>query len=191
MQRPSDRLSRRGFLAAYAGAVVAACSNGDDDAAPTTTSTGPPSTTTTGTTSPTTTTTTTVPGPDLPTDPFTLGVASGDPLPDAVVIWTRLAPDPTAGDGAVPATEAPVTWEVATDEGFTSVVALGRFVTTADHGHSVHVDVTDLQPATTYWYRFGIGDWTSPTGRTRTAPAADAAVDELRFAVANLSLIHI
>lgn len=188
MDSPGDGLSRRGFLAAGAGMVVAACSGDDGDGAGSTTTTTP--STTTGaapTTTSTTTTTTTVPTPELTSNPFTLGVASGDPLPDAVVIWTRLAVDPMAGDGAIPAGAAPVGWEVATDEAFTSVVAEGTFTTTAEHGHSVHVDVTGLDAATAHWYRFTIGEWTSPVGRTRTAPEPGATVDGLRFAVANCS----
>src|SRR5688572_19739336 len=67
------------------------------------------------------------PAPDLSGDPFTLGVASGDPLPSAVVLWTRLAPEPLAEDGlgGMPNEEADVVWEVATDAAFTDVVRHG------------------------------------------------------------------
>src|SRR5687768_8422538 len=71
-------------------------------------------------------------------DPFTLGVASGDPLPGRVIIWTRLAPDPLDGGGMPPA-DVPVLWEMATDDTFTDVVATGTVVAEAQHGHTVHV----------------------------------------------------
>ncbi|MDW3219671.1 MAG: alkaline phosphatase D family protein [Acidimicrobiales bacterium] len=184
MSPPNGPVSRRTFLAASAGIVVAACSGDDagDTAEATTTTTG-----STSTSPPTTasTTTTTVPVPAMTGDPFTLGVASGDPLADAVVIWTRVAPDPFADDAGVDGDQVPVQWAVATDEAFTEIIADGTFVTTAAHGHSVHVDVTDLDPATSYWYQFAVGDWASPVGRTRTAPAPGAPTEQLSFAVAN------
>jgi alkaline phosphatase D len=191
MSTPNDRWSRRGFLAASAGLVATACASGDDATAPATTSTTvPPSTSTTAaptTSTSTTSTTTPVPVPTLVSDPFTLGVASGDPLPDAVVIWTRLTPDPTKDAGGLLADRAPVQWAMATDESFRDLVAEGEFVTTVEHAHAVHVDVTGLDPATTYWYQFVIGDWTSEVGRTRTAPEPGSRVDALRFGVANCS----
>ena len=116
--------------------------------------------------------------------PFTLGVASGAPLPDGVVLWTRLAPDPLAGGGLPPAS-IEVRWEVARDEGFRDIVRRGRGLAEAEHAHSVHVEVAGLEPSRWYWYRFMAGDAVSATGRTRTAPAAGAAVDRLRFAFAS------
>jgi alkaline phosphatase D len=112
--------------------------------------------------------------------PFTLGVASGDPLPTSVVIWTRLAPDPLNGGGMGPGDE-PVDWVVARDAGFADVVASGTFIATAEHAHSVHVDVTGLEPDSEYWYRFSAGPYDSPVGRTRTAPAATSAPSSMRF----------
>ncbi|MCX7620761.1 MAG: alkaline phosphatase D family protein [Acidimicrobiales bacterium] len=112
--------------------------------------------------------------------PFTLGVASGDPLPTSVVIWTRLAPDPLNGGGMGPGDE-PVGWEVASDSGFASVVASGTAIASAEHAHSVHVDVAGLEPDNEYWYRFSAGPYTSPVGRTRTAPASASAVTSMRF----------
>ena len=115
--------------------------------------------------------------------PFTLGVASGDPLPDGVVLWTRLAPEPLTG-GGMPNARIEVQWEIATDERFTdTVVQSGRAMARPELGHAVHVEVSGLQPARDYFYRFMVGDETSHTGRTRTAPAAGAGVDQLRFAV--------
>ncbi|MET9419094.1 PhoD-like phosphatase N-terminal domain-containing protein, partial [Streptomyces klenkii] len=111
-------------------------------------------------------------GRDFGDTPFTLGVASGDPLPDAVVLWTRLAPRPWEPEGGLPAVGiAFVSWEVAEDEQFSRVVRRGRAVATSDFGYSVHVDVRGLGPGRSYWYRFRAGPWISPTGRTRTTPA--------------------
>jgi len=108
-------------------------------------------------------------------DPFTLGVASGDPLPDAVVLWTRLAPDPLAAGGGMPDRPVVVRWEVAADEHFRHPVRRGLALARPVFGHSVHVDVRGLRPATPYWYRFRVEAQLSPAGRTRTAPAAGSA----------------
>ena len=104
------------------------------------------------------------------TYPFTLGIASGDPLPDGVVLWTRLAPDPMAGGGMGPQRVA-VRWEVARDEAFSLIVRSGSTVATPELAHSVHADVRGLEPGRPYWYRFIAGDEVSPVGRTFTAPA--------------------
>lgn len=117
--------------------------------------------------------------------PFTLGVASGSPRPDGMVLWTRLAPDPLQGGGMG---EAPVDvqWEVAHDEGFARIAARGRATATAALAHSVHVEVQGLAPGRPYWYRFTALGARSPAGRTRTAPAeTDAAPQPLRFAFAS------
>jgi alkaline phosphatase D len=116
--------------------------------------------------------------------PFALGVASGDPLPDGVVLWTRLAPDPLIG-GGMESEPAEVRWEIAHDEAFDAVVQRGSATATADFGHSVHVDVTGLEPGREYVYRFIAGGETSPVGRTKTAPAPDALPDRLRFGFAS------
>lgn len=118
-------------------------------------------------------------------DPFTLGVASGFPAPDSLVLWTRLAPEPLAPNGGVQERVVPVDWELAADESFRRIVRSGRAYATADWGHSVHVEPADLEPARDYWYRFTAGGARSPVGRTRTAPAADASPREVRFAVAS------
>ena len=114
-------------------------------------------------------------------DPFTLGVASGDPVPGGVVLWTRLAPDPLTG-GGMPDRVVPVEWQVATDERFSDVVASGAEVAKPSLGHSVHVEVADLQPGADYFYRFRVGTELSAVGRTRTAPARGARLDRFAFA---------
>src|SRR5262245_13542222 len=116
--------------------------------------------------------------------PFKLGVASGDPLPDGVVLWTRLAPDPLNG-GGLPPRAVTVKWEVAADDRMKGVVARGSAVASPELGHSVHIEVKGLKPAQWYWYRFIVGDAVSPVGRTRTAPALSARLDRLRFAFAS------
>ena len=88
-------------------------------------------------------------------DPFTLGIASGDPWPDGVVLWTRLAPDPLNG-GGIPNKIVPVKWEVAADEQMQKIVAKGTSLARPEMGHSVHVEVHGLQPSRWYWYRFTV-----------------------------------
>ncbi|WP_371568007.1 alkaline phosphatase [Streptomyces canus] len=114
---------------------------------------------------------------------FLHGVASGDPLPDGVLLWTRVTPTAEAvpGSGLGPDTE--VGWVVARDKAFTTVVAKGSVTATAASDHTVKADVRGLAPATDYWFRFSAGGTESPAARTRTAPAADAAVANLRFGV--------
>lgn len=114
--------------------------------------------------------------------PFTLGVASGDPAPDGVVLWTRLAPEPLA-NGGMPMVAVALNWEIAADEEFTKPVQSGSAIAYAELGHSVHVEVAGLEPAHDYWYRFIVNGIYSPKGRTRTAPAVNATVDQLRFGV--------
>ncbi|KQU36474.1 MULTISPECIES: alkaline phosphatase D family protein [unclassified Rhodococcus (in: high G+C Gram-positive bacteria)] len=114
---------------------------------------------------------------------FRHGVASGDPLEDAILLWTRVTPTPdaTPGSGRGPATT--VTWELARDAALTDVVRSGSVVTSADTDHTVKVDVTGLSPATTYHYRFTAAGESSTVATTRTAPAAEADVARLRFGV--------
>jgi alkaline phosphatase D len=118
----------------------------------------------------------------LPADPFQLGVASGDPLPDSVVLWTRLAVDPMSPE-PMPPVQVPVRWEVAADERFAKVVRSGRRTTGPDLGHSVHADVHGLDAGHDYFYRFRTGDYVSPTGRTRTAPDPGRHLNRLAFGV--------
>ena len=122
--------------------------------------------------------------PAFPSDPFTLGVASGCQRPDSVVLWTRLAPDPLNG-GGMPEEAVEVEWEIAADERFATVVARGAETATAQFAHSVHVEADGLSPGRHYWYRFRAGSASSPVGRTRTAPAQTENPARLRFAVAS------
>ncbi|MET9500379.1 alkaline phosphatase D family protein [Streptomyces sp. NPDC006622] len=115
-------------------------------------------------------------------DPFTLGVASGDPLPDSVLLWTRLAPAPYQPDGGLPARRIAVRWELAHDEGFRHVVRRGTVTAHPEFHHTVHVEVPHLAPDRVFHYRFRVGEWTSRTGRTRTAPASRARVERFRLA---------
>lgn len=115
--------------------------------------------------------------------PFRLGVASGDPSPDGFVIWTRLAPEPLAEHGGMPMAPMPIDWEVAADERFQTIVARGTAIARPELAHSVHVEVTGLQAARPYWYRFTIGRERSARGRASTLPVRGAALDKARFAV--------
>lgn len=177
--RASTRLDRREFLG-FIGATLAGAACGEtpggadrsrsfpavDDTSPTPDSPPPPA-------------------PTLPNDPFTLGVASGEPLPDGVLLWTRLAPEPLNG-GGMPDRDVPVIWEVARDENFEEIVDSGWLYTQPELGHSAHVDVRDLDPDTWYFYRFRVGDqWVSPVAETRTFPRPDAEPERLRLASAS------
>jgi alkaline phosphatase D len=116
--------------------------------------------------------------------PFLLGVASGDPLSDRVILWTRLVRDVL--DAAVmPDRPIPVAWQVARDERFRQVVRAGVAFARPELAHSVHVDAAGLAPAHEYFYRFRALGQISPVGRTRTAPAPSADPDRLRLAIAN------
>ena len=123
-------------------------------------------------------------------DPFTLGVASGEPTPDGVVLWTRLAPDPLAedGKGGMPDRDVEVDWEMATDEQFRRVVKRGRATAEADWAHSVHVDVGGLRSGAEFYYRFRVGGHVSPMGRTRTAPPENSNPAKLTLGVASCSM---
>ncbi|MDO0915660.1 alkaline phosphatase D family protein [Streptomyces sp. DT2A-34] len=114
---------------------------------------------------------------------FLHGVASGDPLPDGVLLWTRVTPTAEAvpGSGLGPDTE--VSWIVARDKALTNIVAKGSTTATAASDHTVKADIRGLEPATDYWFRFSAGGTDSPAARTRTAPTANASVEGLRFGV--------
>jgi alkaline phosphatase D len=116
--------------------------------------------------------------------PYTLGVASGYPTPDGVTLWTRLAPQPLEG-GGMPPHAVEVHWDVAADAGFRTIVRSGHSIASPEWAHSVHAEVAGLQPGRWYWYRFRAGGAVSPVGKTRTAPAADAPAQRLRFATAS------
>ncbi len=121
----------------------------------------------------------------LRADPFTLGVASGDPGTDGFVLWTRLATDPLggAGRGGMPARDADVDWQVSTDERFSKIVKSGTVPARARDAHSVHIEVSGLRPGREYFYRFRSEGRLSPAGRTRTTPDEHAQTP-LAFAVA-------
>jgi alkaline phosphatase D len=121
--------------------------------------------------------------PSFKDDPFQLGVASGCPRPDSIVLWTRLAPELQGGEiGDEP---VPVDWELAEDEAFSRIVKRGQHVASPALAHSVHVHVRGLKPGRWYWYRFRAGGAQSPVGRTRTAPASGSPLDRFRFAFAS------
>lgn len=120
--------------------------------------------------------------------PFLHGVASGDPLPASVVLWTRVTPDPTAVPGSGKGEDVSLVWEVASDFDFQHIVRSGEIIATAEHDHTVHVDPWGLSPATEYFYRFRInsGEFSglnSPIGRTQTAPAPTAEPEKLTLAI--------
>jgi alkaline phosphatase D len=119
--------------------------------------------------------------PRFTSTPFTLGIASGYPHASGMTLWTRLAPRDAA---AIAQAAVEVTWEVASDDGLRSIAMRGKALAVPDLAHSIHVDVTGLQPGRDYWYRFRAGEAASPVGRTRTAPRPDAANARLRFAFA-------
>jgi alkaline phosphatase D len=122
--------------------------------------------------------------PPFSGEPFSLGVASGEPTPDGVVLWTRLAHDPLHG-GGIPDEVFGVRFEVAADEDFRRIVKRGAVEAVPDEAHSVHAEIHGLEPATDYWYRFKWGTEVSRKGRTRTAPAAGSSTDGLTFAFAS------
>lgn len=129
--------------------------------------------------------------PRVGSDPFGCGVASGEPWPDGVVLWTRLSPDPVALDGLGglrdPRQTIPVEWEVSRDPSFAgpSIARRGEYLATPEWGHSVHAEVSGLEPGREYWYRFRVGNEISPVGRTKTAPAAGADNATFTSAAAN------
>lgn len=187
------------FLAGSAAIVLGTCSSTSSDGAATTppVSTEPPDTDP-ATTTPSTDATmpptltdapttepmvTAVASPETPsppgltTDPFTLGVASGDPDTTSVILWTRLAPDPLRG-GGMPDEDVLVAWELAASDTFATLLAAGTATATTDHAHSVHVTATPPAGADAdaeLFYRFRVGDFTSPVGRTRIAPTSAVA----------------
>jgi alkaline phosphatase D len=112
-------------------------------------------------------------------NPFPLGVASGSPTHDSVVLWTRLI------DVSLDNRPVTVRWEVADDDTFTRIVQTGQHLATADLGHSVHVELQNLQPNRWYFYRFMVGDAISSMGKTRTFPKAGAPVEKLKIAYAS------
>jgi alkaline phosphatase D len=119
----------------------------------------------------------------LPEYPFALGVASGDPTPAGVVLWTRLVQNPYDTHGLSGPVE--VRWRLASDERLRKVVRKGEFVARPERAHAVHIELDGLEPDREYFYRFTAGGHESTLGRTRTLPARDARVDRVRLAVAS------
>ncbi len=122
--------------------------------------------------------------PRFKAPPFSLGVASGSPVPDGFVLWTRLAPEPL-GDGGMGDEAIDVRWEIAHDERFARIARSGTARAEPGRAHAVHVEAAGLEPAREYFYRFLAGGEASPVGRTRTAPAAGADAPRLRLALAS------
>jgi alkaline phosphatase D len=117
-------------------------------------------------------------GTPAATGPFRHGVASGDPTPEAVILWTRV----TQEGGATGPVD--VTWEIARDVAFSAIVARGTVTTDAERDFTVKIDATGLEPGVHYFYRFrGLGV-VSPIGRTKTAPRV---ASQLRFALVSCS----
>ena len=178
-------ISRRALLAAGAAVVAGACAdNGGANSTTSSAASTTPSTSNTeaATTTEATTTTSTVSPVELSADPFTLGVASGEPDPVSVVLWTRLAPDPLNG-GGMPDGDVDVTWEVSDSAEFATVAATGVETATAERAHTVHAIAPLAQGS--WFYRFRVGRYTSPVGTTRAAPHDGVSVVETNFAVAN------
>jgi len=125
---------------------------------------------------------------DKPTfsgNPFTLGVASGEPTANSVVLWTRLAPKPLETDGGMRPGAVEVSWEIAEDEGMKKVVQKGTAIASQHLAHTVHVQPESLKPDRWYWYRFRAGDAMSPVGRTRTFPESSVLPEKMKFAFAS------
>lgn len=127
-------------------------------------------------------------------DPFQLGVASGSPAPNSIVLWTRLLfplseptnmADPFAPIATFEHPPMDVAWEIAHDENFARPVQSGLAVASPRFAHSVHVQVTELEPDRWYFYRFRCGNAQSTVGRTRTAPALDSQNTRFSFAFAS------
>ena len=118
-------------------------------------------------------------------NPFTLGIASGSPTQDGIVLWTRLAPAGFLGASNLGQEPITVRWEIAHDEGFTRMAQSGQAQALAQLGHAVHVEAQGLEAGRWYFYRFHVGDFTSMVGRTRTLPAQDAQAERFRVAYAS------
>jgi alkaline phosphatase D len=118
----------------------------------------------------------------LTENPFKLGVASGDPLSDGFVIWTRLALYPTEIDYGMRSEAMLVSWEVSETENMSRIVQGGSAIARPELGHSVHVELRGLRAGREYWYRFSFGDYTSRVGRGITTPTIGNSLQEFKFA---------
>ena len=117
-------------------------------------------------------------------NPFYLGVASGDPRPDSVVIWTRLARE-TLGNTLSRNEPVSVDYEIAETANFSTIYRKGSAAALPELGYSVHLDLQGLNPDKEYYYRWMIGGEVSSVGRTKTAPALDATPESFRFGFAS------
>lgn len=115
------------------------------------------------------------------TNPFTLGVASGAPRPDSVILWTRLAPDPLQG-GGMPLGDVTVGYRVWEDAERRKLLREGTVTAPQADAHSVHLKLEGLRPGREYWYAFTVGDFESPLGRTRTSSPSS---NKVRLALAS------
>jgi alkaline phosphatase D len=120
--------------------------------------------------------------PPFEGNPFALGIASGDPSPTGVVLWTRIAPEPLLPNGGMKDEVYGIRYELAADEDFNRIIRRGAVEAVPDEAHSVRVELDDLEPAHEYFYRFKFGPTVSPHGRTRTAPLRDHRLERLVFA---------
>ncbi len=120
--------------------------------------------------------------PTLQQNPFQLGVASGSPESDSVVLWTRLFSAEFQADPSFATIDFPVQWEIARDPAFSDVVQRGVAVASSALGHSVHVEPAGLPAGQWFYYRFRLNEHLSRAGRTRTLPAAQSTPDLLRVA---------
>jgi len=117
-------------------------------------------------------------------NPFYLGVASGDPRPDSVVIWTRLARE-TLGNARSRNEPVAVDYEIAETANFSTIYRKGSAAALPELGYSVHLDLQGLNPGKEYYYRWMLGGEVSNVGRTKTAPALDATTESFRFGFAS------
>ena len=118
-------------------------------------------------------------------DPFTLGIASGDVTASSSVLWTRLAPEPLLADGGMAALSVPVQWAVSTDAAMSKIIQSGEVLATPALAHSVHVELEGLDAGREYWYRFSTGTQSSQIGRTKTLPDNNTHLESVRFVTAS------
>jgi alkaline phosphatase D len=121
----------------------------------------------------------------LTSDPFTLGVASGDVSDSSSVLWTRLAPEPQRAGGGMPGTRVLVDWELSLDPEMSTILRRGQTIAVPELAHSVHVELDGLESTRDYWYRFSAGGYQSRTGHTRTLPGQHDAPERARFVTAS------
>ncbi|XOV84805.1 MAG: alkaline phosphatase D family protein [bacterium] len=122
---------------------------------------------------------------NLPSYPFTLGIASGDVTASSTVLWTRLAPAPMAIDGGMPNAGMQVQWLLSQTPDMAQIVQRGETLTQSAWAHSVHVEVDNLEAGREYWYQFRAGNHVSPIGRTKTLAAGNNALSSARFVTAS------